>query len=301
MYSSPDRPSRARGGFTLVELMIALTVGGLVATMVLSAMMQQGRLARLQGSSEEAQQNVRAAIELLASELRSVPREGLIHAGTSRMIVRVPVAIGLLCTDPVPDAGTLHMLVSSRAWTRTTPDTLSIATQFALETTAVDSAGFVPDFTTMTPIQVAMVSGTSAACNALRPSGDTRVLALTPIPSSTKYSTEMRAALAAGEIYLFDRVEYTIGSSTVPGQWINRTARGSTRPLAGPLPASGAPGLRFRYFAGETELSALPVTDPALLDELTHIEIDVSATGGPRATQTRRLVTQVYLRNSGGT
>jgi prepilin-type N-terminal cleavage/methylation domain-containing protein len=292
--------SRSRAGFTLAELLVTLAVSGIVATLVLTTLSQQDRMARRQGSSEEAQQNARAAIELLASELRSIPREGLIHAGTNRIILRVPSVTGLLCTATVPDAGTIHVLVPARTWSRTTPDTLSLATQFSPVSASVDTTAFVPNFTTMNSVQVVTSSSIVAPCTTLRPGGDLRMLALTPVQSSTKYSADMQTAVSGGEVYLFSLVEYTVGASTVPGQWINRTTRGSTRPLAGPLPTTGTPGLRFRYFAGDTEITTLPVTDPETLDDITHVGIEVITVGGRTATQSRGVSTQVYLRNSGG-
>jgi prepilin-type N-terminal cleavage/methylation domain-containing protein len=296
-----EMAQREERGFTLVEVLVALSIAGFLAISVLAAVSQQGRLTRLQGSREEVQQNVRGAIELLASEVRSLPQQGLVHADANRIVLRVPRATGLLCTTSVPNSGSIHMLVSTRAWSRTAPDTLSVAVRF----TSSDTTGaFQPGYTTMDRLQVETQASIVTPCSALNPGGDVRMLTLTPVPSTSVYPSAMRTASAPADMYLYEDTEYAIGTTTVPGQWINRTSRGSTRPLAGPLPASGTPGLRFRYFVGDQELTALPVTDPATLSTVNRISVEVTtvsrqAAGSGMPAASRRLVTDVYLRNNG--
>jgi prepilin-type N-terminal cleavage/methylation domain-containing protein len=308
----------ARGGYTLVEILVALIIGSIISTAVLAIVSQQATMTRLQNAREEVQQNGRGAVELLASEIRSAPREGLQHAAADRMILRVPVAAGTLCTTPVPASGTIHVLVSARNWTRTAPDTLALAARITLSPAPSESEPFpgpateaaVPaaaEYATMSRFSVVLLSSVGAPCTALGAVSGARMLALTPMAPTTSYTTAMREVAHRAELYLFDEVEYSVGASTVPGQWILRTARGSARTLAGPLPETGTTGLRFRYFVNETELTALPITDRTVLGTITRVRIEVTTVsrwrgGGAAdsAPESRTLSTDVYLRNFRG-
>jgi prepilin-type N-terminal cleavage/methylation domain-containing protein len=320
MYSSrravPPRP-RSVSGFTLVEVLVALVIGSLISITIMAVVSQQGRLARVQGAREEVQQNTRGAVELLASELRSLPREGLVLAGANRIVLRVPRTVGLLCTAPVPSSGSIHVLVPARSWSRTAADTLSLAARFASEPPTSESSEepsdptevtpYEPEYATMNQMQVTTSATVSSPCNSFNASGELRMLTLTPVPSSTSYSTQMRAAIGASDVYLYDQVEYTIGTSAVPGLWINRISRGSTRPLAGPLPPSEATRLLFRSFTSDGKVTGLPVTDVTTLAAVLRIEVEVVIANregtmgapGPGAAS-RRMSTEVFLRNTGG-
>ena len=58
-------------GFTLVELMIALTVGGVIMAGVMTAFMSQHRSYLAQDDVVEMQQNIRVAMDMLVRDVRS--------------------------------------------------------------------------------------------------------------------------------------------------------------------------------------------------------------------------------------
>lgn len=66
------RPYRWHGrrGFTLVELMIALAMSGIIIAAVYAAFIAQQRSETNQGQVVQMQQNVRAALELMVKEIR---------------------------------------------------------------------------------------------------------------------------------------------------------------------------------------------------------------------------------------
>ena len=67
---------RRSGGFTLVELLVALVISGVLMATVFQILTGQSRAVAVQGAREESQQNVRGALEIVASELRTaVPQE----------------------------------------------------------------------------------------------------------------------------------------------------------------------------------------------------------------------------------
>jgi prepilin-type N-terminal cleavage/methylation domain-containing protein len=59
-----------RRGFTLLEILVAITVAAIVMTILASAMRSQGRSAIFETGTADMQQNVRAALGLFRSELR---------------------------------------------------------------------------------------------------------------------------------------------------------------------------------------------------------------------------------------
>jgi type IV pilus assembly protein PilW len=61
---------KASGGFTLVELMIAMAVGGIVMAAVMTAFLSQHRSYLAQDDVVEMQQNVRVAVDMLVRDIR---------------------------------------------------------------------------------------------------------------------------------------------------------------------------------------------------------------------------------------
>src|SRR5687767_12028100 len=66
------RPALDRSGFTLIELLVAIVIGSVVVGSLFQMISGQGRFVELQSAREEVQQNGRAAVELIGSELRTI-------------------------------------------------------------------------------------------------------------------------------------------------------------------------------------------------------------------------------------
>lgn len=89
--------SASRGGFTLVETLIALVLSSLVVILVSSTFLVQNRYQSNQVLIAGVQDNARAATDLLARELRSSMRAGILVAGPRTLTVRSPVAVATVC------------------------------------------------------------------------------------------------------------------------------------------------------------------------------------------------------------
>jgi prepilin-type N-terminal cleavage/methylation domain-containing protein len=100
--------SRARRAFTLVEVLIALVVLGIIGAALVRMILQQSRFAETQMAHRNARTVSRNAMNIMLTDLRMVQdRNGLVSAGRAAMgvdgvahdsvIVRVPVAFGLFC------------------------------------------------------------------------------------------------------------------------------------------------------------------------------------------------------------
>ncbi len=88
---------RARGGFTLVEVLVALVISTLLAAVVFQMMSGQSRIVATQSAKEEAQQNVRGALEVISSELRGAVPAGILSADAQALTFMQPRMWGLVC------------------------------------------------------------------------------------------------------------------------------------------------------------------------------------------------------------
>jgi prepilin-type N-terminal cleavage/methylation domain-containing protein len=88
---------RSRGGFTLAELLVAMVLGSFVMIIVFQMMSSQSRVVAAQSAREEAQQNVRGALEVLGSELRGAIPASITSAEAQALSFRQPRMWGLVC------------------------------------------------------------------------------------------------------------------------------------------------------------------------------------------------------------
>jgi len=89
--------ARACDGFTLVETLIALVLSTVILALVGHTFLVQNQFYATQTLRVGAQDNVRAATELMASEVRNVALGGVVVAGARTLTVRSPMAIAVLC------------------------------------------------------------------------------------------------------------------------------------------------------------------------------------------------------------
>src|SRR5688572_28851170 len=76
-------PAADLDGFTIIELLIALVISGILALSIFEVVSNESEFVSLQSQREEVQQNTRASLELIASELRTIPAgESLLQAST---------------------------------------------------------------------------------------------------------------------------------------------------------------------------------------------------------------------------
>jgi hypothetical protein len=87
----------ARAGFTLVEALVALTISGALVIMVGALFLAQNEFYSWLLLRTQVQENARAMTELVGSEIRSVPRGGVVLADSLRLVVRSPMVSGSVC------------------------------------------------------------------------------------------------------------------------------------------------------------------------------------------------------------
>jgi prepilin-type N-terminal cleavage/methylation domain-containing protein len=125
----PERVERARGGFTLVELMVSLSVSAIVLGGVLAAYIFLGRnLARLVNTQHQQVQSRRTLV-MFTKDLSTA--SALSTATTSQITLTKPVSSGnatvaYVYTAPSPASAANGTLVRTETLPSSSPTTLTI-------------------------------------------------------------------------------------------------------------------------------------------------------------------------------
>lgn len=293
----PDA-GRGRGGFTLVELLVALTISSMLAAVIFMMMSGQSRIVAVQSAKEEAQQNVRGALEVLSSELRGAVPQGILAADDQSLTFMQPRMWGIVCPQvdgSEPTGNTLTALF---------PITGSI------NPTAVEATGVMvntgnnlgaPTWAPAPPARAVLgdlqtVAGGPAApgCNRLGASGNLQAFQVTA-PNIGDLS------VARSNVMIYTMTQYDVAE--VGGAWWLRRSNGmnngqfeTPQPLAGPLERDK---VGFTYFAADpADDVETPVAAPALL-RMVRIQVVTNSaqTINGRAQRDSGAVT-VMLRNN---
>jgi len=89
--------SSSRGGFTLVEALIALTISTILVGLVTSVFVAQGDLYDDVVRRSEAHADVRSVVDLVAGDVRGGSEGSFVVAAADQMVLRVPVTVGIVC------------------------------------------------------------------------------------------------------------------------------------------------------------------------------------------------------------
>lgn len=299
MENRADRPSRS--GFTLIELLVALVISGILAGVIYEILERQGRFARLQAAREEAQQNARVALAIIASGLRGVGNQGIYAGDAESISFYTPWAWGMVCGYLDQDLVVLFPTAALETAVNEPDDDSHVNLATPPSTAGVTKWAFM---------EVKDVTSTEAN---LSEANDLCMTSLNPIPAVTATSSgtsRVRVYADSSEllptelttedyVYLYRDVTYDVNTSNVPGHWIRR----NSDPMAGPVPAKG--GLVFSYYEydGSTE-PFNEITDDVIgsgkLDDVAMIGIRVVAQSREEfngVPQKDTAFTEVFLRN----
>ena len=94
------RSRQAEGGFTLIEVLIALTISGIIAAALVSLLVGQSRFYNRTDHQLNAEQVAQATFDLLSTELRMATGSDLLAAESDSLALRFDVLEAIVC-DPV--------------------------------------------------------------------------------------------------------------------------------------------------------------------------------------------------------
>lgn len=281
-----------RAGFTLVEVLIALTLTAVLGAAFMGAFVSQSRFFDHQEKVGAARDVSRGALNIMMSEMRMVELSGgVVATPTSQEIeLRVPYIFGMSC-------GT----VSSTLTVTTLPADLSGlgSMEFSGYAYRVAGGGYTYIETPVTATVLGLPGATLCSAAGIVPGSGV-------IPSVGPFDPGQVVSIPVGggapglgaPVFLYRRVKYEFApSEVVAGTALFRHVEGEDDPEE--LVAPFAPTARFRFF--ENDAAAAQDAVPASLTSITGIEIVLDAVSErPNSDGTQQMVpltTAVHFRN----
>ena len=273
---------RGRSGFSLVEMVIVLVLAGLVSTAAITMFSSQNRLNAAMTALGESQENARSAVRAAATELRAVTNGGIVVARSDRVVVRVPILMGIVCAVSGSGERSVYVPLDGRVFDLSEEidgyglrdDTGSWATGVAV--------GATDGFRGSESRQPCLDAGTGDAGE----DGD--------------YATILTAGEIGDAVQLYREVTYSFGTSG-----LHETRRAFFRARGGnsvELAQGFSNDSRLEYWR-ESQSQWVPAVAPADLADITRIRLVTQVSGAGRSglsTGTARfsLMREVPLRNA---
>jgi len=244
-------------GFVLAELLVALVIAAIIGVAMTQLVISQSRFAALQGGIIQARGGARAALNVLATDLRMVSDSGLVAAAPDSVTVRIPYAFGVACGQvsgkvtvsllPSDSAIYLGATASGYAWRDTTGKFVFV--QPATVSSSVTS-NCTSTLITNPPITTLSATGWTALAVALP--NDTRRTPPGPPQGSL--------------VYLYQLVRYAFAPSGQlsgrVGLWRTLVSTGQRDELVAPFDTSAS----FQFLVGSRLTPR--TTPPAVLDSV---------------------------------
>ena len=306
IQTSPPRAGRRpaeRRGFTLVEVMVTLTLTGLVVGTLLSVVVRQQRFAGAAADVLEMRDNLRQIGDLLPMELRGLaaPAGDLIALSDSAIDFRQSTGAAIVC-DMNADR-TMIVLPPTILSTDAGLTSWITAPVRGDELFVLDPAGALPDTMTRHTVNAAPTTGTCPIGTAF-----TRTAAEAASGVSVAITPALSPTTPRGApVRFFRRARYSLYLSPSDGQWYLgyrdfNAARlpqwSAIQPVAGPLlpyASDGTGGLRFQYY----DAAGAAVTNSAQAAQVRRIDVIARAqTRSPVRTVGLGRTRNGYIRDS---
>jgi prepilin-type N-terminal cleavage/methylation domain-containing protein len=276
---------RNRRGFTLVELLVAMTILGILGAALTKLYISQARSYDLQTQLRKARFVSRTAVNAAVSDLRMVEATGgVVSATATQVVVRVPYAMGIVCAN----TGTQTTIALFPV------DSVAYATAGFSGYAWRDSLGNYTYQETSPQLLSDLLSVCTAAHVTVLTNG--RVIAVKPPLPAT-----LPAVTAVGTpVFLIQRLTYEFKASTaLPGRtalWRSVTATSQTDELIAPFDATA----KFRFFVLNSDTAQAAVPSP--LSNMRGLELDLNSQSenspeGTSAPKTAHLTTAVFFNN----
>ena len=294
------RASRShRAGLTLVELLVAMTVTGIVGAALIQVIMAQNRSAGTNEAWRTARSVSRGSLNRLLADLRIAEAKGALEPtvgmSSTNITLRVPFAVGIACNTTIPLVVSL-LPVDNSLWSA------SVANfgGFAWRDEATSDYHYrMTSAPVVDPGAVAVCTGAG----------------ITPLPASAGGGTPGRVVELGGSmggsgtptvgmnVLLLQQVRYRFAPSTaLPGStalWrdilVGVTTVGSEE-LAAPFDSTA----RFRFYLADSSVAqdAVPLTRSLTRGIEIHLDgLSETIPQGSTAPKRIQLTTSVFFKN----
>lgn len=255
-YAETRRP---RGGFTLVELLVAMVVGSLLMIVVFQMLSGQSRVVAVQSAREEAQQNVRGALEVISSELRGAIPGAILSAEAQAISFMQPRMWGYVCPGGAGNA--VNALFPANALVDLTVP--SAGTGVMVNTVAI---GQTPVWFPVPPARADLTAFNAVNADAACTGAGTGVAGNFVI-RSVQGANIGGQALAGSTLVIYTMTRYELGQAD-GASWLMRRSGmdgasfNAPQPLAGPVESAK---VTFTYYnaAGAELTPAVATATPA--------------------------------------
>jgi len=280
---------RYERGFTLVEILIALVLLGIVSTALYQLLVANQRLYRAQVQSVEINESARAAVSILPGEIRELSAGGgdVMAMNATSLTYRSMQALYVQCT--APNAGSLEIVLDRNTYfglraINAADDYIFIFAEGDASTRSDD--GWLSASVTSTTV--------GTACPGSRPSITVGLSGLS--------SAQLLGVQSGAPVRTFRPVQIMLYQDAAGDWWLGGRlfekasgTWGATQPYLGPLSGTGLT-LTYADSAGNTTTDPLAVARVGISVESQSSE-RVYRTGGTQYLL-QDLVTQVAVRNN---
>lgn len=283
------RPSE---GFTLVELIVALVIFGIVSTAIYQLLVNNQRLYRAQSAKVDLSQNVRAAVSILPDELRELDADDpagsdILGMTSTALTYKEMQNLYVLCKAPT--SGSTQIVLARGKYygvtSLTTSDSLLVYAEND-STTRFDNEWLHASIQSIS-------GGSNCPANGL---GGTPSYTVT---LGNVTATQVSGVQAGAPVRGFQAAQVLLYQDANGDYWLGgrRYAPASgwstTQPVVGPLTSTG---LQFTYYDGSGATTTTPTSVARIAITVTGKSDPV--TGGANGYLTQDLVAQVTLRNN---
>jgi type II secretory pathway pseudopilin PulG len=278
--------TRRFAGFVLAELLVAMVVAAIIGVALTQLIISQSRFVALQSGVMQARGGARAALNVMATDLRMVTDSGLVAASPESVTVRVAYAFGVACRQS--GGTTIVSLLPADS-----------ATYFSATLTGYGWRDTAGAYVYVEPAAVASPSAPLSSCTGASPPITTLSTLAWPARAVGLQPNDVRTPPGT-VVYLYQLVRYAFApSGELPGRiglWRRVLSTGASDELVAPFDTSAG----FRFLVG----SALTprVTPPADLNTVQGLRLVlVSQSEQPPEGRTTpvmfNLTTNVIFRN----
>ncbi|MGH7672328.1 MAG: prepilin-type N-terminal cleavage/methylation domain-containing protein [Gemmatimonadales bacterium] len=285
-----------RRGFTLVELLVALVLFGVVSTAIYRVLVNNQRIYQAQTQRIDLQQNIRAAVSILPAELRELDAADgdLIAMSPTAITVRAPRQLGIICGAPVigPLVGNVApvtMLIRTPLYgsRNLNPATDQLLVYYEGNQGATNDDGWL----------IGSITQDLAAGNC----ADGFNSPAWQYVASLRFGVNQVAITGnipnGAPVRGFEPVTYSVYQAA-DGRWYlgYQAGGGTTQPLIGPV--RDANGVLFEYFTSTGAATTVPVQVAQIRITLWGQTAQLVHKAGARDYVTDSIVTTVALRNN---
>ena len=277
---------RVRRGFTIIELLVGMVVFGIVGVLFTKLLTTQGRFFDKQGMGNAARNVSRGALNRLVSDLRMIETTGgVLAASPTSLTLRVPFAIGVVCSSNAQSTAVSLLPVDSVIYNA------DGFYGYAWRNAVTGQYTYVEN-----PAAQEKNSGQNACA----------AVAITTLPNgkATRIIPLIAGSALGTPVFLYRRIRYEFKPSTaVPGKvGLYRTIvfpNGSeaSEELVAPFSSTA----RYRFFIAGDNTTAYD-NPPATLSDIRGIELHLTGVSeviarGKTTPETAQFKTAVFFKN----